>query len=137
MPRRRIHRKQSRYREGAVNCCGTKMEKSNLDSQAREILRAAGLYCTAGRVAILKVLMKAGRPLTSVATRQSGDVAFTVEAAVTEGTCGRDLAAQTIQVSPGAEPFAFDLTLAMPDCAFIGEILVMRDMILDLAVAAR
>jgi Fur family ferric uptake transcriptional regulator len=40
------------------------MEKSNSDSQARQILRAAKLYCTAGRVAILKVLMKAGRPLS-------------------------------------------------------------------------
>ena len=40
------------------------MEKSNSDSQAREMLRAARLYCTAGRVAIIKVLMKAGRPLS-------------------------------------------------------------------------
>lgn len=73
----------------------------------------------------------------SGATRQSGDVAFTVEAPVTAATCGRDLAAQTIQVSPGAEPFSFDLVLAIPDCDFVGEILVLKDMILDLTVAAR
>lgn len=69
-------------------------------------------------------------------TQQSGQVAFTVEAPVTEATCGRDLTAQTIQVSPGAEPFAFDLTMAVPDCTFTGEILVLRDMILDLTVVA-
>lgn len=40
------------------------MMKSNLDIQAREMLKAAKLYCTAGRVAILKVLMKAGKPLS-------------------------------------------------------------------------
>jgi Fur family ferric uptake transcriptional regulator len=40
------------------------MEKSDSDSQARQMLRAARLYCTAGRVAILKVLMKAGRPIS-------------------------------------------------------------------------
>ena len=40
------------------------MTKSNLDIQAREMLKAAKLYCTAGRVAILKVLMKADKPLS-------------------------------------------------------------------------
>ncbi len=40
------------------------MTKSNLDTQAREMLKEAKLYCTAGRVAILKVLMKAGKPLS-------------------------------------------------------------------------
>jgi Fur family ferric uptake transcriptional regulator len=40
------------------------MAKSNLDIQTREMLKTAKLYCTAGRVAILKVLMKAGKPLS-------------------------------------------------------------------------
>ena len=38
--------------------------KANLDSRTREMLRAAKLYCTDSRVAVLKALMKAGRPLT-------------------------------------------------------------------------
>jgi len=38
--------------------------KAKLDLQARKILKAARLYCTDCRVAILKVLLKAGRPLT-------------------------------------------------------------------------
>ena len=48
--------------------------KPDLDSKAREMLRAARLYCTAGRVAILKVLMKAGRPLSQeeIAARSGG-----------------------------------------------------------------
>jgi len=40
------------------------MTKSNLEMKAREMLKAAKLYCTAGRVAILKVLMEAGKPLS-------------------------------------------------------------------------
>ncbi len=40
------------------------MAKSNLDNKAREMLKAAKLYCTQGRVTILKVLMKAGKPLS-------------------------------------------------------------------------
>ena len=36
---------------------------SNLDSQAREVLKSAGLYRTKGRVAVLKALLKAEKPL--------------------------------------------------------------------------
>lgn len=38
--------------------------KRNLDLQAGKMLGAAKLYCTKGRVAILKVLMKTGKPLS-------------------------------------------------------------------------
>jgi len=38
--------------------------KTKLDLQARKILKAAKLYCTDCRAAVLKVLIKAGRPLT-------------------------------------------------------------------------
>jgi Fur family ferric uptake transcriptional regulator len=40
------------------------MTKSNLDTQARMMLKAADLYCTQGRVIILKVLLEAGKPLS-------------------------------------------------------------------------
>lgn len=44
--------------------------KSNLDSQARQTLRAAKLYRTQGRVALLKILIKAGKPLSQVQIAQ-------------------------------------------------------------------
>jgi len=40
------------------------MKKLNLEIKACEMLKAAKLYRTAGRVAILKVLMDAGKPLS-------------------------------------------------------------------------
>jgi len=40
------------------------MTKSDLEIKAREMLKAAKLYCTAGRVMIFKVLMEAGKPLS-------------------------------------------------------------------------
>lgn len=40
------------------------MAKPKPDMQARTMLKAAKLYCTPGRVAILKVLLKAGKPLS-------------------------------------------------------------------------
>ncbi len=43
---------------------GQKMTKSNLEIKARKILKASKLYCTSGRIDILMVLMKAGRPLS-------------------------------------------------------------------------
>ena len=38
--------------------------RPNLDKQAREMLRVAKIYSTRSRVAILKVLMKADKPLS-------------------------------------------------------------------------
>ena len=42
------------------------MTQSNSDNQARKMLKAAKLYCTSGRVAVLKVLIKARKPLNQV-----------------------------------------------------------------------
>ena len=41
-----------------------KMTKSNLEIKAREMLKAAKLYRTSGRIDILIVLMNAGKPLS-------------------------------------------------------------------------
>jgi len=40
------------------------MTKSDLEIKAREMLKVSKLYCTSGRIDILMVLMKAGRPLS-------------------------------------------------------------------------
>ena len=40
------------------------MTGKDLDTQARQMLKTAELYCTKSRVAILKVLIKAGKPLS-------------------------------------------------------------------------
>jgi len=37
--------------------------KSNVDLKAHRILKSAKLYCTAGRVAVLRILLKANKPL--------------------------------------------------------------------------
>lgn len=40
------------------------MRKPDLEIKAREMLKAARLYCTAGRIEILITLIKAGKPLS-------------------------------------------------------------------------
>jgi hypothetical protein len=58
-----------------------------------------------------------------------------VEAAVTEKTCGRELLAETL-TSTGGSVFVTDLTLVMPECDAIGDYLVLKNLVLDLNMAA-
>ena len=52
------------HRREIKNGMGVGMEKSDLETKAREMLKAAKLYRTRGRINILTVLMKAGKPLS-------------------------------------------------------------------------
>jgi hypothetical protein len=72
---------------------------------------------------------------TAGATRD-GTVALRLEAEVTKDNCGRDLEAQGI--STGGEDAALevsDLVLPMPDCAAVGEFLVLKNLFNDLNIA--
>lgn len=58
-----------------------------------------------------------------------------LEAAVTQGTCGREILGETLRVIDGTVEIT-DLTLAMPGCDAIGDILVLKNPGPDLKVAA-
>ena len=58
-----------------------------------------------------------------------------VEAAVTAKTCGRELLAETL-TSTGGKVVTMDLTLAMPDCTAIGDILVLNNLVSDPTMVA-
>lgn len=58
-----------------------------------------------------------------------------VEAAVTDKTCGRELIAETL-TSTGGSVFVTDLALSMPDCDAVGDYLVLKNLVLDLNMAA-
>lgn len=70
-------------------------------------------------------------------TSREGQVALSVEAVVTTANCGLEIAAQSIQIAAGAETVAADLTMSMPGCDAVGEILVLSNMLTDLTLAAR
>jgi hypothetical protein len=70
------------------------------------------------------------------AASRDGTVDLSVEAEVTSANCGRDVSAQSIQIMPGSEPTVMDLTMTMPDCAAVGEYLVLNNMLQDLTLAA-
>lgn len=61
------------------------------------------------------------------------DVAL--EAAVTPATCARDLLGETIS-SVGGEVTVADLTVSMPDCAAVGDFLVLKNLVPDPKIAS-
>lgn len=74
----------------------------------------------------------------TVGATREGTVALRVEAEVTEGNCGRDLEAQGISTQGAGVPLRVqDLVLAMPDCAAVGEYLVLKSLFNDLNIAQR
>ncbi len=62
-------------------------------------------------------------------------VDLVVEAAVTEATCGRELLGETL-TSTGGDVLITDLTVAMPDCAAKGDILVLKNLVPEMKLAA-
>jgi hypothetical protein len=58
-------------------------------------------------------------------------VEVSVEAEVTKATCGRELLGDAISSSDGKATLS-DLTLAMPDCTALGDILVLKDLVSDM-----
>ena len=71
---------------------------------------------------------------TDVAKR-SGEVVLSVEAEVTASNCGRDVEAQSLQISAGGPLKTQDLVLSMPDCNTVGDFLVLKNLLNDLKVA--
>ncbi len=64
------------------------------------------------------------------------DVDVVVEAAVTTTTCGRELLGETL-TSHGGSVYVTDLTLAMPECDAAGDILVLKNLVPDMTLAAK
>lgn len=67
---------------------------------------------------------------------QQGLIALSIETEVTTRNCGRDIEAQTLELR-GNEPLvARDLTLSMPNCAAIGDFLVLNNLLDSLKIAS-
>lgn len=63
------------------------------------------------------------------------DAEIVVEAAVTEETCGRETLGETLYAAVGTVEIT-DLTLAMPGCDAVGDILVLKNLLQDMTLAA-
>lgn len=97
----------------------------------------AGFLTSLGDIRAQNALMAEVYTFPTGQFNQDGTVALSVEAEITAENCGRDIAAQSIQLNPLQEPNAIDLTMTMPDCGAIGEFLVLKNMFKDLTLAAK
>ncbi|KIC20594.1 hypothetical protein [Leisingera sp. ANG-Vp] len=66
---------------------------------------------------------------------QSGTVSLTAEAEVTGRNCGKDIAAQALQLR-GGHLSSRDLVMAMPDCDAMGSFLVLNNLVEELKIAS-
>lgn len=99
---------------------------------------APGLQATGGFLTLLGDATTENPLMAEVYTFPADPVAkpeVVVEAAVTDKTCGRELLAETL-TSTGGSVFVTDLTLAMPGCDAVGDYLVLKNLVLDLNMAA-
>jgi hypothetical protein len=70
-------------------------------------------------------------------TSRVGDILLEIEAEVTTDTCGREISAQSLQISEAGVPRVQELQLTMPDCDAVGDFLVLKNVLEDLKVAAK
>lgn len=66
-----------------------------------------------------------------------GTVELSVEAEITASNCGRDVAAQSLQVTSEEGIETLDLEMTMPDCDAVGDYIVLNNMLQDLTLAAK
>ena len=71
------------------------------------------------------------------ATKNSGDVALSVETEVNANNCGLEIEAKTLQTGSGIDITTRNLTLSVPDCDATGNFLVLNNLFEDLKVASR
>lgn len=68
--------------------------------------------------------------------QRSGTVRLSIEAEVNAFTCGKTLEAQVLQPRGDAAMHASALTLEIPDCDGIGDILVLKNLLQDMKIAS-
>ncbi|SLN42967.1 hypothetical protein PEL8287_02140 [Roseovarius litorisediminis] len=66
-----------------------------------------------------------------------GEVRLSIEAEVTNGNCGRNVEAQTLQIIEGSVAKAQEIVLAMPDCNAVGDFLVLKNTFNDMKIAQK
>ncbi|MEQ9258257.1 MAG: hypothetical protein RIG84_04080 [Roseovarius sp.] len=106
---------------------------------AAEMARAArgegGFMTVLGEPGLLNGHMAEVYTFPSGTASIEGVIEISLEATVTNGNCGRDISAQVLQKSGLEQMRAKDLTLAMPDCEGIGDVLVLKNLFDDLKIA--
>ncbi|MDQ7071505.1 MAG: hypothetical protein Q9M48_12350 [Rhodobacterales bacterium] len=106
---------------------------------AREITFAArgqgGVITRHGDESMAEALVAEVYTFPTGTAQSDGEILMSVEAEITASNCGREIEAQTLQVTANARLKVQELTLAVPDCDAIGDFLVLNNMLNDLTIA--
>jgi len=107
---------------------------------ARDVAGAAkaggGFLTVLGDENINDAMMAQVYTFPSNTRNRDGIVRLSVEAEVTAYNCEKEIAGQTIERMADGQAKAVSLTLAMPECAAIGEFLVLKNLLQDLKIAS-
>ncbi len=68
---------------------------------------------------------------------RNGLVRLSVEAEVTAQNCGKTVEAQSMQITAGVGSSPVDISLTMPECAAVGDFLVLKNLLRDLKIAQK
>lgn len=96
-----------------------------------------GFLVTLGDYSVEDALMAEVYTFPSGTIGSDGEILLSAEAEITTENCGKELAAQSIQVFPDGNTMALDLTMVMPECDAVGDFLILQNMFEDLTLASR
>lgn len=96
-----------------------------------------GFMVSLGDAGLEEALMAEVYTFPSGMTAKEGIVQLSAEIEITDANCGRDISAQSLQMSPTTDTIALDLTLTLPGCDAVGDFLVLQNMFEDLTLASR
>lgn len=109
----------------------------HLGSLEKTIHGESGFLSQIGNPDVTESMQAQVYTFPSGTTSRVGDIALEIEAEVTPETCGREIAAQSLQVSEAGVPRVQELQVAMPDCEAVGDFLVLKNVLEDLKVATK
>lgn len=127
----------SAYEDGARFGETNHIHGGNPGDVSRLSAAEGGYMVRLGDASVADALMAEVYTFPSTLMGNAGDVMLVAEAEITVGNCGREMSAQSIQITPGAPAFALDLRMVMPECDAVGDFLILQNMFEDLTLASR
>ncbi len=73
----------------------------------------------------------------SGSAKMPGEVFLSVEAEVSDLNCGRQISAGTIEIRKASPAITHSLSVEMPECDALGELLVLKNLLQDLKIAGK
>lgn len=127
----------SAYENGAEFASENHIFSDNPGDITRVEAGVGGFLVSLGDATVENALMAEVYTYPTTMVSSVGEVTLVAEAEITEANCESELNAQSIQVGSLGDTTALDLTMVMPDCNAVGDVLILQNMFQDLTLAMR